>query len=453
LRLRSFAALAALLITPIALADEPSKPPIARRFAEICSEYDAQGNALNQVDLGGLKPTERQEVYRKLAPDEAAYSRRMVDLALTAPADPAARDALLWVVSKGFMADQGPYGDEFARAAALLARHHGDDPAAVCIGLGLSNVLTHRRDTLLLEFYAAAKSRESKGLARLALAQYLERKAQSAAIFRNNPQIVRPKRNFRSTDDNGKVVLTQEDVSDEQYAYTLQIRQCDFDLLRTQAQRLYEEVIADYADVPLITRSRRNAEALLKEPNPQRNGKSLSDEDRHALEKQIALKRTLGETAEAGLDNMLNLAVGKLAPDIDGLDLEGKPLKLADYRGKVVVLVFWGSWCGPCMVQVPHERELVERLKGKPFALLGVDCNEERSAGLKTAQAQGMTWPSWHDGAEGQGPIATKYHVSGFPTIFVLDAKGIIRAKRVLPGPGLDKLVDSLLDESGQPAP
>jgi thiol-disulfide isomerase/thioredoxin len=452
LSLRSFAALAALLVAPIVLADEPSKPPIARQFAEIRSEYDAQRNALNLADVDGLKPSEREEVYRKLAPNEAAYSRRMVDLALTSPADPAARDALLWVLSKGFMADRGAYGDEFARAAALLARHHGDDPTVVCVGLGLSNVLTHRRDFLLQEFYAAAKGRESKGLARLALAQYLERKAQAADIFRKSPR-VRTKRNVRSTDSDGKVVRNLEEVTDEEYAYDLQLRQCDPDLLRAQAQRFYEEVIADYGDVPLITRNQRNIEALLKEPNPQRNGKPLTDEDRRALEKQIVPKRTLGESAEAGLDNMLNLAVGKMAPDIDGLDLEGKPLKLADYRGKVVVLVFWGSWCGPCMVQVPHERELVERLKGKPFALLGVDCNEPRSAGFKMAQAQGMTWPSWHDGAEGQGPIATKYHVSSFPTVFVLDAKGIIRAKRVLPGPGLDKLVDSLLDEPEQPAP
>jgi thiol-disulfide isomerase/thioredoxin len=455
LKLRSCAGLAVLLVSSIARADEPAKPtsPLAQKFAEIRAEYDAQRHALQQADVDGLKPAERDEIYRKLSPDEAAFSRRMVELALMAPADPVARDACLWVLSKGFMADRGAYGDEFARAAALLARHHGDDPEAVCIGLGMSNVLTHRRDFLLLEFFAAAKGRESKGLARLALAQYLERKAQFAATFRKNPQIVRTKRIVRSTDADGKVVRKQEDVPDEQYAYDLQIRQCDPDLLRSQAQRLYEEVIAEYGDVPLITRFQRNAEALLKEPNPQRNGKPLSDEDRRAFEKQLAIKRTLGESAEAGLDNMLNLAVGKLAPDIEGLDLEGKPLKLADYRGKVVVLVFWGSWCGPCMAQVPHEREMLERLKGKPFALLGIDCNEERSAALKTAQANGMSWPSWHDGTEAGGPIVTRYRISGFPTVFVLDGKGIIRAKKNVRGESLDRVVDSLLAESEPPKP
>ncbi len=60
---------------------------------------------------------------------------------------------------------------------------------------------------------------------------------------------------------------------------------------------------------------------------------------------------------------MLNLVVGKPAPEIEGADMDGKPFKLSDYKGKVVVLVFWGTWCGPCMAQVPHERELVQPSK------------------------------------------------------------------------------------------
>ena len=115
---------------------------------------------------------------------------------------------------------------------------------------------------------------------------------------------------------------------------------------------------------------------------------------------------------------MVNLAVGRPAPEIEGTDMDGKPLRLSDYKGKVVVLVFWGTWCGPCMALVPQERELVARLKDQPFALLGVDCKDDRETARKAMAREGMTWPSWYDGAADRGPIAERYHVRGYPIDF-----------------------------------
>ena len=73
----------------------------------------------------------------------------MVDLAESSPESPAARAALLWVINQPARADFRAYGDQFARAVALLVRHHGDDPEAVRIGLGLDNWVTPRRDAPL----------------------------------------------------------------------------------------------------------------------------------------------------------------------------------------------------------------------------------------------------------------------------------------------------------------
>jgi thiol-disulfide isomerase/thioredoxin len=151
----------------------------------------------------------------------------------------------------------------------------------------------------------------------------------------------------------------------------------------------------------------------------------------------------------ARIANLPNLKVGKLAPEITGEDLDGKPLKLSDHRGKVVVVCFWATWCGPCMAMVPHEREIVHRLAGKPFALLGVNSDEagDREKARKAVREKQMTWPSWWDGGV-RGAIQTAYDVPHWPMVYVLDAKGVIRYIDVS-GKELDKAVDTLLAEVG----
>ena len=93
----------------------------------------------------------------------------------------------------------------------------------------------------------------------------------------------------------------------------------------------------------------------------------------------------------------------------------------------------------------PHERSLVKRLENKPFALLGVnsDPKEQVEAALKR---ENITWRSWWDGGSTGGPIAKQYDVHAWPTIYVLDAKGVIRYKNVR-GEEMDRAVDALLKE------
>ena len=93
----------------------------------------------------------------------------------------------------------------------------------------------------------------------------------------------------------------------------------------------------------------------------------------------------------------------------------------------------------------PHERSLVERMQDKPFALLGV--NSDPKDKVKAAMArENLTWRSWWDGGTTGGPIATAWNVRGWPTIYVVDAKGVIRFKNVR-GEAMDKAVEELLGE------
>jgi len=97
----------------------------------------------------------------------------------------------------------------------------------------------------------------------------------------------------------------------------------------------------------------------------------------------------------------------------------------------------------------PHERSLVKRLENKPFALLGINSDTDRDELKEVIKKEKITWRSWWDGGSTNGPIATKWSVRGWPTIYVLDHKGVIRDKNVR-GEAMDKAVDALLKEAEQ---
>jgi hypothetical protein len=100
----------------------------------------------------------------------------------------------------------------------------------------------------------------------------------------------------------------------------------------------------------------------------------------------------------------------------------------------------------------PHERSLVKRLENKPFALIGINSDSDRDALKKTMEKEQITWRSFWDGGSTGGPIASKWNVTGWPTIYVVDAKGVIRHKNVR-GEAMDKAVDDLLKENDTPSP
>jgi hypothetical protein len=94
----------------------------------------------------------------------------------------------------------------------------------------------------------------------------------------------------------------------------------------------------------------------------------------------------------------------------------------------------------------PHERSLVKRLADKPFALLGINSDLDREELKKVLKKEQITWRSWWDGGGPNGPIARKWNIRGWPTIYVLDAKGVIRHCGIR-GKALDEAVDKLLQE------
>jgi thiol-disulfide isomerase/thioredoxin len=142
------------------------------------------------------------------------------------------------------------------------------------------------------------------------------------------------------------------------------------------------------------------------------------------------------------------LAIGKnVPPDTEAENLAGKPAKITEYKGKVIVLDFWATWCIPCKEMIPHERELVKKNADKPFVFISVSADEKKDTLSGFLNRESMPWVHWWSGESG---LVEKWNIREYPTLYVIDAKGVIRAKFV--GPGNEKKLEALVEKLVQEA-
>ncbi|WP_182871492.1 TlpA family protein disulfide reductase, partial [Rhodopirellula sp. JC639] len=138
----------------------------------------------------------------------------------------------------------------------------------------------------------------------------------------------------------------------------------------------------------------------------------------------------------------LNHSIGQTAPLIDGKDARGEPMSLADYHGKIVVLMFSFKGCGPCEAMYPDNRKLIEEMSEEQFVFVGVQGDETIDTVHESLESKAITWRVWWDGADKR--ISTQWNIRGWPSTFVLDQRGVIRY-RDLRGKELSNAVRSLL--------
>ena len=180
--------------------------------------------------------------------------------------------------------------------------------------------------------------------------------------------------------------------------------------LNKRTEMIYEKLAKDYADVPMA------------------NGRG-----------------TIGSTIKAALFELQNLSIGKVAPEVLCLNIDGdKDDKLSNYKGKVVVLDIWATWCGPCKAMIPHEREMNEKLKGKPFAFISISGDDKKETLTAFLEKEKMPWTHWFADSKG---ILKDWNIRFYPTMYILDHKGVIRAKG-LRGEELEKKVIELIAEA-----
>jgi len=147
---------------------------------------------------------------------------------------------------------------------------------------------------------------------------------------------------------------------------------------------------------------------------------------------------------EASRKAMEAMVPGKPFPDFNEKDINGQPLSIAQYKGKVVLVDFWATWCGPCMMELPNVLSTYSKYHSKGFEIVGISLDKDIQALKEFIKTKGMPWAQYCDGDVWESKMALNYGVMGIPATYLVDAKGIIIGKD-LRGPALEPAVADAL--------
>jgi RNA polymerase sigma factor (sigma-70 family) len=403
------------------LSAQEVKQNMLRRSGEdlqaLLHDYASDQDAFQKGYETAKTDEERKALQTRRHWNPAFYAGAFLELADRDPGTPPALEALLWIVTHRV------YGSMPERAKEMIVRDHirSDKIEPVFDSKQILLPGSMATERLFREALAKNKHRKIQGLACYYLARYLDYQASFVRLVKLL--------------DSGAPMgfWGQDDIS--------RLRKMDPKALEREAAPLYERVVKEFAELPL-------------DPGPDRwlPGRPTN----------------LGRAAQIYLDELTHLSVGQVAPEIEGVDLDGKPMKLSDYRGKVVALYFSVldvsdvapdtvkmQRVSPGSVSVP---EVAKRHANEPFVLLGVATvnpllgaaipNPDRDELKKALAASGLPARFWFDPPDQNGkpgPIQTAWNANW--DMYVLDHRGVIRYKDVLRQEFFENAVATLLKE------
>lgn len=136
--------------------------------------------------------------------------------------------------------------------------------------------------------------------------------------------------------------------------------------------------------------------------------------------------------------------IGKPALDFQVTDLKGEELSLEKYRGQVVLLDFWATWCGPCIAEIPNVKRTYEKYKDQKFQIIGISLDRSITPLKEYIEKEELGWVHYWDNS---GKVSNMYKVRGIPSTFLIDGEGTIR-KTNLRGHALEHAVEDLVKEN-----
>ncbi len=287
----AFGLLALLALLPVLSArDKAETPTPAQQYQALVKEFQTAGMEFRKALAAAKTRADVQKAIEEKSPRPDKFAPRFLELAENNPEDLAAVDALGWIISYA-SSKKSDLPNTKEKALKTLLRDHvqGEKIVRVCSRLRYAQSVESQQ--LMRAVLEKNTHRSAKALACVVLAQQAETRLSQARCLQERPNLAKQ---YEARWDKETVEA---------------LAKADLNKLSKEAETLYERIVKEFADVA----------------DP--------------------LGGTLGKMAERKLEELRHpILVGKPVPEIDGEDIDGKHFKLSDYRGKVVLLDFWGNW-------------------------------------------------------------------------------------------------------------